>query len=328
MCRWEIGPIISSFWRETCAQIFHTFCIILFSGISSSDSFSGSETLCSAENFTPSKWLTLGRADFEDPPHCPLVGEYSGILPDAEGLCARSYADCNNPEVMFYTVFNCGNASEVYEEREYRCFGQWSEPETGLVYTYTERRDIPGKECFVGVTMEDDDRHLVTEAGANCERGHQPRKYGMTLRRQSVCPSKASSGGGGLPVVTVTSVPPMNKVRVPITPSTPTTWRPISPRLSTVRSVTVVDGVEQLLEQIEEEEENNYYDKEFDQTFRPRHKHGHKHGYRHRGDSSGDQDIFTNEIPGSRTQSSAANGIYSSSLIASLVTLLLLHSQT
>ena len=135
-------------------------------------------------NFSPSKWLTIGRKHIEEPPHCPLVGEYSGVIPDAEGLCAKSYADCNNPEVMFYTVFNCANQSEVYEEREYRCFGQWEED--GLVYTYTERKDVPGNECFVGVSV-DDETHMVTEAGSNCERGKEPRKYGMTLHRQAKC---------------------------------------------------------------------------------------------------------------------------------------------
>ena len=185
----------------------------------------------------------------EDPPHCPLVGEYTGILPDAEGLCARSYADCNNPEVMFYTVFNCANASEVYEEREYRCFGQWTEPSTGLVYTYTERRDIPGKECFVGLTMDEDEKHMVTEAGANCERGHQPQKYGMTLMRQSTCQADTPGGQAAL------KPPPSPKShgRIPIT--TPrsrfeSSSRPISPRLSTVR--TVIDGVEQILREQEE----------------------------------------------------------------------------
>jgi hypothetical protein len=142
-------------------------------------------SLCSVDNFSPSKWLTLGRTDLRDTPNCPLVGEYTGVLPDAEGLCAKSYADCNNPEIMFYTVFNCHNQSEVYEEREYRCFGQWEE--AGLVYTYTRRRDVPGSECFVGVTL-DDERNVVTEAGENCERGHQPTKYGMTLRREGRCP--------------------------------------------------------------------------------------------------------------------------------------------
>ena len=284
--------------------------IFSFAGISSSDSFSGSEALCTAENFTPAKWLTLGRTDLEDPPHCPLVGEYTGILPDAEGLCARSYADCNNPEVMFYTVYNCGNASEVYEEREYRCFGQWSEPDTGLVYTYTERRDIPGKECFVGVTMDDDERHMVTEAGHNCERGHQPRKYGMTLQRQSKCPNSL--------VIKTNPNQQRPRPRIPITPrpkhgSSLGTERPVSPRLtssgSNVKESIIVDGVEQLLEKIEEDE----FEREFTSTYRPnpRHKHKHNGGGGHRGHrnnnnrnaNTSDQDILTNQIPGSRRMS-------------------------
>ena len=288
---------------------------LFFAGISSSDSFSGSESLCTAENFTPRKWITLGRTDLEDPPHCPLVGEYSGILPDAEGLCARSYADCNNPEVMFYTVFNCANASEVYEEREYRCFGQWEEPETGLVYTYTERRDIPGKECFVGITMDDDERHMVTEAGANCERGHKPQKYGMTLRRQSKCPNTKLHQSISL---SSDNVP---KSRIPITPRPS---RPVSPRLSTVRSV-VVDGVEQLMEKIEEEAEQRYYDMEND--YKPRHKH-HKHGHGlvHSGTGQhnhNDQDIHTNEIPGSRPQTGNGSGrLQQSSMVILLMTMM------
>ena len=81
-------------------------------GISTSDE--GSDlSLCAVENFSPSKWLTLGREAIEDPPHCPLVGEYTGVIPDADGLCARSYTDCNNPEVMFYTVYSCHNQTEV-----------------------------------------------------------------------------------------------------------------------------------------------------------------------------------------------------------------------
>ena len=289
---------------------FNTF--LFFSGISSSDSFSGSESLCTAENFTPAKWLTLGRTDVEDPPHCPLVGEYTGIIPDAEGLCARSYADCNNPEVMFYTVYNCGNASEVYEEREYRCFGQWQEPSTGLVYTYTERRDIPGKECFVGVTLDDDDRHMVTEAGANCERGHQPEKYGMTLMRQSKCDK---------PVATPVSTPRPNvpKNRIPYPPVS--TERPVSPRLSTVRSV-VIDGVEQFLEQVEAEEEQRYYEQEQknlpgqqQNNNRGRKHHHKKHG--HNNHRINQEDIATNEIPGSSRspQPDSAAGITCNTLL-------------
>ena len=46
---------------------------------------------------------------------CPVAGEYNGVIPDATMLCAKLYSDCNNPEIMFYTVFSCGNNSLVYE---------------------------------------------------------------------------------------------------------------------------------------------------------------------------------------------------------------------
>ena len=247
--------------------------------------------------------MTLGRTKIEDPPRCPLAGEFTGTLPDAEGLCARSYADCNNPEVMFYTVFNCQNASEVYEEREYLCYGQWLEPETGLVYTYTERRDIPGKECFVGVTL-DDDHNIVTEAGANCERGHQPQKYGMTLRRVGTCSTTLTEES------TTTTTP----TSTPKLPRTSLIWsstdRPISPRLSTVQSV-VIEGrdstpgsgssisVEQIVEEIEEEaEERDFYeDKNRRRNGGGSGKKPHKH---HRPHGRPDyNDILTNEISGS-----------------------------
>ena len=52
-----------------------------------------------------------------------FTGEYTGVIPDTEGLCAKLYSDCNNPEIMFYTIFNCFNRSEVFEEREYQCLG-------------------------------------------------------------------------------------------------------------------------------------------------------------------------------------------------------------
>ena len=33
-------------------------------------------------------------------------GEYSGALPDADGLCARSVTACGKPDLMQYQVFN------------------------------------------------------------------------------------------------------------------------------------------------------------------------------------------------------------------------------
>ena len=290
--------MISANWKREKAWTEGLIFQIFFSGISSSTK-SGHELssqLCSSENFTPSQWLTLGRTKIEDPPRCPLAGEFTGVLPDAEGLCARSYADCNNPEVMFYTVFNCHNASEVYEEREYLCYGQWQEPETGLVYTYTERRDIPGKECFVGVTL-DDDHNIVTEAGANCERGHQPQKYGMTLRRVGTCSSNSMQTEEQ--TTTSTSKPSRSSY------ASLSTDRPVSPRLSTVQSV-VIDGrvsqsdssssisVEQIVEEIEEEaEEMDFFDDK-------NHQHrGNKKHHKHHKMKPDYNDILSNEISAS-----------------------------
>ena len=64
------------------------------------------------------------------------------------------------------------------------------------------------------------------QAGANCERGHQPRKYGMTLERQSKCPNPA--------------------------------WeRPVSPKLGNVHK-TVKVQLESELSELEE----RYYERE------------------------------------------------------------------
>lgn len=46
---------------------------------------------------------------------CPISGEYTGVIPDAEGLCAKLYSDCRNPQKMFYVVSNCLNSTEIYE---------------------------------------------------------------------------------------------------------------------------------------------------------------------------------------------------------------------
>lgn len=46
---------------------------------------------------------------------CPIVGDYTGTIPGAIGLCARIASDCNNPDIMFYTVYNCENSTHIYE---------------------------------------------------------------------------------------------------------------------------------------------------------------------------------------------------------------------
>ncbi len=242
------------------------FCFCSLVGFSESDN--ADTWLCNADNFSPTKWLTQGRRRSAELPHCPLAGEWAGVLPDAEGLCARSYADCNNPEVMFYNVFSCRNESEVYEEREYRCFGTWTEG--GLVYTYAERRDLPGNECFVGEETGVD-TNVVTEAGANCERGHQPRRYGMTLTRQGKCNAPPPAYNNEQE----------EELEEMLREEEGETNRSVSPRLRTTTSKTTsLDWPSDKVEQ--------------------HHKKHHRHHNR-------DRDILTNEIAGSSSSSSSAS---------------------
>ena len=50
----------------------------------------------------------------------PISCKYTGVIPDAVGLCAKLYSDYRNPlKWIFYNVSNCHNPSEVYEESEY-----------------------------------------------------------------------------------------------------------------------------------------------------------------------------------------------------------------
>ena len=142
------------------------------------------DSLCGSENFQERTWTTQGRVDMVEKAPYLFTGEYTGVIPDTEGLCAKLYSDCNNPEIMFYTIFNCFNRTEVFEEREYECLGQWEEE--GVIYTYTERRDMQGYECFVGVTTKKGEIFLQ-EAGENCERGQEPLRYGMRMSRVAQC---------------------------------------------------------------------------------------------------------------------------------------------
>ena len=148
------------------------------------DSATPDPSLCRDENFLDRAWTTQGRMDAVEKAPYMFTGEYTGVIPDTDGLCAKLYSDCNNPEIMFYTIFNCFNRSEVFEEREYECLGQWEEQ--GVIYTYTERRDMKGHECFVGATTKKGEIYLQ-EAGNNCERGQQPLKDGMRMSRVAEC---------------------------------------------------------------------------------------------------------------------------------------------
>jgi len=135
--------------------------------------------VCEESGYLGKEWETLGRE--EEGMECPLQGEYTGALPDAEGLCARSVTACGLPHLMQYQVYNCDNMTEVYEDRSYRCYGRFSE--AGLVYTVVKRLDLPHRECFVGVTMEGGRVSRIQEAGRSCGRGKDPRNNGMMLTR-------------------------------------------------------------------------------------------------------------------------------------------------
>ena len=86
--------------------------------------------------------------------------------------------------IILPTSTHIKNVHRYFTEREYQCLGQWQED--GLIYTYTERRDMIGYECFVGLITAKGDIHL-REAGHNCERGQDPLREGMRLTQVSKC---------------------------------------------------------------------------------------------------------------------------------------------
>ncbi|XP_042243521.1 uncharacterized protein LOC121880398 isoform X2 [Homarus americanus] len=162
--------------------------------------------ICSDDMFRGQEWLTQGRLNPENLSGCPITGEYTGVIPDAQELCARLSSDCSDPQHMHYTVSSCFNDTEIYEEREYRCLGQWSEG--GVMYTYTHRRDVDTYECFAGVVVSPNEIFII-EAGTSCKRGLQPLAYGMKLVRQATCSEiEARSSTPSPPHLEASSRPP------------------------------------------------------------------------------------------------------------------------
>ena len=51
---------------------------------------------------------------------CPIRGEYTGKLPDAPQFCAKLSSDCNNPNIMFYTVNGCSESSAIFDGKGYK----------------------------------------------------------------------------------------------------------------------------------------------------------------------------------------------------------------
>ncbi|XP_066997399.2 uncharacterized protein [Anabrus simplex] len=176
-------------------------------------------SLCSDSNFEGVTWITQGRLERKQEMPCPISGEYTGFLPDAPGLCARLSSDCRSPEIMYYTVSDCTQA-EVYEEREYRCLGQWVED--GLMYTYTQRSDVGTYECFVGSIVSNDEIY-IKEAGDHCQRNMNPFERGMKLTRKGSCVGdQRTSGSPQRPHPTS----PWLSSKYPPEPTKP--WKPIT----------------------------------------------------------------------------------------------------
>uniref|UniRef100_A0A1B6CK21 Uncharacterized protein n=1 Tax=Clastoptera arizonana TaxID=38151 RepID=A0A1B6CK21_9HEMI len=138
-------------------------------------------SLCSNANFVDNIWVTQGRLEQLSDSPCPLMGEYTGFIPNETRLCAKLSSDEESPELMYYSVSDC-MLGEIYEERRYRCLGQWNEG--GLTYTYTQRKDINLYECFVGKIISSNEIY-IKEAGEHCERGIDPLKLGMKLMKKN-----------------------------------------------------------------------------------------------------------------------------------------------
>jgi len=145
-----------------------------------------SDSLCDDKQFTTNNWITQGRKSIQSNTQCPIIGDYSGVIPGSNGLCAKVASDCNNPDIMFYTVTACENRSHVFEERSYRCLGNWEED--NILYAYTERMDMPGHQCFAGKIFRSGEEVFIKEAGESCIRGEDPQLFGMNITKEAPCP--------------------------------------------------------------------------------------------------------------------------------------------
>ncbi|RXG50999.1 hypothetical protein Avbf_14837, partial [Armadillidium vulgare] len=189
-----LGPPLNGFYpgneKFSCLKIKQRSANVIEFHISKNEDSYFDPKFCNTvySNFFWPNWITQGRVDRYQESPCPVAGEYDGVLPDEPSFCAKLYSDCNNLEIMFYTVYSCRNKSTIFEEREYRCLGQWVEGDN--TYTYTERRDVDGHECFAGVVRTTDEIFIM-EAGPNCQRGLRPLTEGMKLLKQATCDTKS-----------------------------------------------------------------------------------------------------------------------------------------
>ncbi|XP_054716850.1 uncharacterized protein LOC129226274 [Uloborus diversus] len=154
------------------------------------------DKLCHDLQFIDDAWTTQGRLKPTQMFPCPITGDYTGVLPENPKFCAKVASDCNNPDVMFYTVSNCENKSHVFEEREYRCLGSW-ESSSGVTFTYTQRREMEGFQCFSGKVLQSGREAYIKEAGHSCKRGEDPILFGMKITKLASCPDLGLSVSHG-----------------------------------------------------------------------------------------------------------------------------------
>lgn len=64
--------------------------------------------ICDDRHFNDTRWLAQARLDHNvSKTPCPISGELTGMLPDAERLCAKLSSECESPDIMHYQVSVC-----------------------------------------------------------------------------------------------------------------------------------------------------------------------------------------------------------------------------
>lgn len=118
---------------------------------------------------------------------CPINGQYKGRMPDDLELCSMMTSSCNS-DIMHFQIGLC-DSTDVYEKRIYQCLGQWHDQNSSTMYTFTKRVDsINAYECFVGLMEGSEKQIVIREAGENCYKMLEPRKYGMEMNQTGKMP--------------------------------------------------------------------------------------------------------------------------------------------
>ncbi|XP_011878018.1 PREDICTED: uncharacterized protein LOC105567627 isoform X2 [Vollenhovia emeryi] len=153
-------------------------------------------TLCDDSNFGNLVWMTQTRADRLVESSCPITGRYTGMIPDAPGMCTELSSNCNNREIMYFKVSDCASGT-LFEKRTYHCLGQWEEK--GLIYAYTMKNVTAQSECFVGKIVNEEELYIA-EAGNHCLRNIDPKVQGMRLYRKGHCYGNSPSPAPIIPI--------------------------------------------------------------------------------------------------------------------------------